>query len=94
MNSRTNPIVIIGTGLAGYNLAKEIRKLDAECASLKDQKRKQACVNEIDEFYVTTARRGRVRNGAVYMPPFEGTLSQEAMWSIKAYLETRREKPL
>lgn len=24
-----NPIVIIGTGLAGYNLAKEIRKLDA-----------------------------------------------------------------
>ncbi|HEY5602226.1 MAG TPA: FAD-dependent oxidoreductase [Gammaproteobacteria bacterium] len=25
-----NPIVIIGTGLAGYNLAKEIRKLDKE----------------------------------------------------------------
>jgi rubredoxin-NAD+ reductase len=25
-----NPIVIIGTGLAGYSLAKEIRKLDAE----------------------------------------------------------------
>jgi hypothetical protein len=28
------------------------------------------------------------------MPPFEGTLSQEAVWSIKSYLETRREKPL
>jgi mono/diheme cytochrome c family protein len=39
-------------------------------------------------------RRGRTRNGAVYMPPFEGTLSQEAMWSIKSYLETRREKAL
>lgn len=26
----TAPIVIIGTGLAGYNLAKELRKLDAE----------------------------------------------------------------
>jgi mono/diheme cytochrome c family protein len=39
-------------------------------------------------------RRGKVRNGAVYMPPFEGTLNQEAIWSIKAYLETRREKPL
>lgn len=25
-----NPLVIIGTGLAGYNLAKEFRKLDAE----------------------------------------------------------------
>jgi hypothetical protein len=28
------------------------------------------------------------------MPPFEGMVSQEAMWAIKAYLETRREKPL
>lgn len=28
------------------------------------------------------------------MPPFEGILNQEAMWAIKAYLETRREKPL
>ena len=27
-------------------------------------------------------------------PPFEGILNQEAMWSIKAYLETRRERPL
>ncbi len=75
-------------------IAPDLRKLDGECASLKDAKRKQACVNEIDDFFLTTARRGRVRNGAVYMPPFEGTLSQEAMWSIKAYLETRREKPL
>ncbi len=28
------------------------------------------------------------------MPPFEGILNQEATWAIKAYLETRREKPL
>jgi mono/diheme cytochrome c family protein len=34
------------------------------------------------------------RNGAVYMPPFEGIFNQEAMWAIKAYLESRREKPL
>ena len=44
---------------------------------------------EGDEVFVM-----RVRNGAVYMPPFDGVLSQEAVWSIKAYLETRREKPL
>ena len=41
-----------------------------------------------------SVRRGKVRNGAVYMPPFEGMLSQEAMWTIKSYLETRRERPL
>lgn len=30
MTNTTAPIVIIGSGLAGYNLAKELRKLDAE----------------------------------------------------------------
>ena len=75
-------------------IAPDLRKLDNECATLKDEKRKAACVKEIDDYFLTTARRGRTRNGAVYMPPFEGVMSQEAIWSIKAYLETRREKPL
>jgi cytochrome c-550 PedF len=75
-------------------IAPDLRKLDNECATLADEKKKSACVKEIDEYFQNTVRKGRVRNGAVYMPPFEGTLSQEAVWSIKSYLETRREKPL
>jgi cytochrome c-550 PedF len=74
-------------------IAPDLRKLDNECAALKDSAKKAACVTEIDDFFLTTVRRGRSRNGAVYMPPFEGVMSQEAIWSIKAYLETRREKP-
>ena len=75
-------------------IAPDLRKLDNDCASLKDAARKAACVKEIDDFFLTTVRRGRTRNGAVYMPPFEGTMNQEAIWSIKSYLETRRDKPL
>lgn len=75
-------------------IAPDLRKLDNECASLKDEKKKSACVKEMDNYYATAVRRGRTRNGAVYMPPFEGTLNQEAVWAIKTYLETRREKPL
>ncbi|WP_444814945.1 cytochrome c-550 PedF [Variovorax brevis] len=75
-------------------IAPDLRKLDNECATAKDDKRKAACVKENDEFFLTTVRHGRTRNGAVYMPPFEGVMSQEAIWSIKAYLETRRDKPL
>jgi cytochrome c-550 PedF len=73
-------------------IAPDLRKLDNECATLKDSRR-TACVAEIDEYFVSTVRRGRTRNGAVYMPPFEGVMNQEAIWSIKAYLETRRDKP-
>lgn len=75
-------------------IAPDLRKLDNDCASQKDEKKKSACIKEIDDYYLGSVRRGKTRNGAVYMPPFEGTLNQEAMWSIKAYLETRREKPL
>jgi cytochrome c-550 PedF len=75
-------------------IAPDLRKLDSECATLKDPNRKNACVKEMDGFFLAAVRGGRTRNGAVYMPPFEGMFSQEAMWAIKAYLETRREKPL
>jgi cytochrome c-550 PedF len=43
---------------------------------------------EGDEFFIQRIRNGVSRNGAVYMPPFEGTLTQEAMWAIRAWLET------
>jgi cytochrome c-550 PedF len=75
-------------------IAPDLRKLDNECATLAQPAKKAACVKEVDEYMSTTVRRGRVRNGAVYMPPFEGVLNQEAIWAIKSYLESRREKPL
>jgi cytochrome c-550 PedF len=75
-------------------VAPDLRKFDNDCATTKDAARKTACVKENDAYYLTTVRHGRVRNGAVYMPPFEGTFDQEAIWAIKAYLESRRERPL
>lgn len=41
---------------------------------------------EGDQWFLERARGGAVRNGNVYMPPFEGVLNQEAMWAIRAYL--------
>lgn len=73
-------------------IAPDLRRIDADCATQKGPKQ-EACVKEIDEYFQTTVRKGRTRNGAVYMPPFEGILSQEAVWAIKSWLETRREKP-
>ena len=75
-------------------IAPDLRRLDNDCAALKDAARKAACVKENDDYFLNTVRQGRSRNGAVYMPPFEGVFNQEAMWAVKTYLETRREKPL
>lgn len=68
-------------------IAPDLRKLDRDCMTMAN---KDGCFKEIDEYFQNTVRKGRVRNGAVYMPPFEGILPQEAVWAIKAYLETRR----
>ena len=75
-------------------IAPDLRKMDNECATQKDPKKRDACVKDVDDYFSSTVRKGRTRNGAVYMPPFEGTLNQEAVWAIKSYLETRRERPL
>lgn len=73
-------------------VAPDLRKLDADCTDMADAKKKQACIVEIQEYYAATVRYGRVRDGRVYMPPFDGILSQEAVWAIKTYLESRRER--
>ena len=75
-------------------IAPDLRKLDNECSAHKDKAKQASCLQEMDEYFSGKFRRGVTRNGAVYMPPFEGVLNQEAAWSIKSYLETRREKPL
>ena len=80
-----------GIDAVSGGIAPDLRKLDRDCVSLKNEAKKQACYKENEKYFLTSVRGGKVRNGAVYMPPFEGVFNQEAMWAIKAYLETRRE---
>lgn len=42
-----------------------------------------------DEWYMERVRNGYSQNGAYKMPPFENIISQEAMWAIRSYIETR-----
>lgn len=72
-------------------IAPDLRKLEDDCTSLADPKKKQACKGEVSQYFTATVRKGRTRDGRVYMPPFDGVLSQEAVWAIKTYLESRSE---
>lgn len=42
-----------------------------------------------DEWYLDRVLNGYHQNGAVKMPPFDDVLSQEAIWAIRTYVETR-----
>ena len=44
---------------------------------------------ESDAWFIQRVRHGAVIQGRVYMPPFEETMQQEAMWAIRSYIDTR-----
>lgn len=44
---------------------------------------------EGDEWFVYRVRNGAVRNGVPYMPKMADHLSQEALWSVRAWLLTK-----
>jgi len=44
-----------------------------------------------DEYFQMRVRNGSVRNGVTYMPPFGEIFSEEAIWAIRTYLDSRYE---
>lgn len=47
-----------------------------------------------DEWFVYRVRNGAVRNGVPYMPKMADYLSQETLWSIRSWLETKYDENL
>lgn len=79
----------VGTSAYNQNCAR-CHGLEAVSGGIAPDLRKLDLDPDTDVFYRNSVLAGKVRNGAVYMPPYAGILSQEAIWAIKAYLETRR----
>ena len=82
-----------GLDVISGGIAPDLRQLDRDCVIQKDEAKKQACYKDNDAYFLVSIRHGKTRNGAVYMPPFEGIMNQEAFWSIKSYLESVRMMP-
>ena len=79
-----------GIAAVSGGMSPDLRELDSECIDQKDEVKKKACFKEVDDFFMSITMKGKVRNGVEKMPAFKGTFNQEAVWAIKAYLETRR----
>lgn len=41
-----------------------------------------------DEYFIEKVKNGVIRNGVTYMPPFAETFNDQAIWSIRAWLDT------
>ena len=85
---RKNPQAVqIGMSAYNQNCAR-CHGLEAISGGIAPDLRYLPQGDEGDEIFLQRIRKGSVRDGRVYMPPFEGLFSQEAMWTIRAWLET------
>lgn len=80
----------VGTSAYNQNCAR-CHGLEAVSGGIAPDLRKLDLDKETDIYFMQSVLRGKVRNNAVYMPPFEGMLPQEAIWAIRSYLDTRHE---
>ena len=80
--------VKIGTSAYTQNCAR-CHGLDAISGGIAPDLRYLEPGIDGDEWYKYRVVNGAVRDGRVYMPKMAEHLSQEALWAIRAYLETR-----
>ena len=78
----------IGSSAYNQNCAR-CHGLEGVSGGIAPDLRRLPIDKETDDYFQQSVRSGKVRNGNVYMPPFEGVLSQEAVWAIRSYLDTR-----
>lgn len=80
----------IEIGARGYNSnCARCHGLDVKSGGMAPDLRAVEPTEEGDAWFVTRVRGGATRGDAVKMPPFEGLLSQEAVWAIKSYIDSQ-----
>lgn len=75
---------------ASGGIGPDLRTLDASCRKIADEPIRQACMRDQDHYFRTTVLEGKVIVGVRHMPAWRDVLSQEAIWAIRTYIESRR----
>lgn len=82
----------IEIGSSGYNSnCARCHGLDVKSGGAAPDLRYLEDDAEGDIWFINRVRKGYHQNGVTKMPKFEGLISQEAMWAIRAYIDSRPE---
>jgi cytochrome c-550 PedF len=77
-------------GKSGFNQnCARCHGIEAESGGIAPDLRYLDKGEDGDAWFINRIRHGYTQNGITKMPAFEGILSQEAMWSIRTYLDSR-----
>jgi cytochrome c-550 PedF len=82
--------VALKIGTSGYNQnCARCHGIEAISGGIAPDLRALEKNQEGDKWFLNRIRHGAKINGDTKMPPFEGLLSQEAMWAIRTYIDSR-----
>ncbi|MBK7900983.1 MAG: c-type cytochrome [Azonexus sp.] len=77
-----------GPDALGKGPGPNLRRLSAYCKRIVDASLQRECFGDNDAYFVKSVLKGKTRVGVVHMPPWEGVLSQEVLWALKAYIDS------
>lgn len=84
--------VAIEIGSRGYNSnCARCHGLEAKSGGMAPDLRELGEGESEDAWFISRVLQGAVVGGRQKMPPFEGLLSQEAIWSIRTYIDAQPE---
>jgi cytochrome c-550 PedF len=82
--------VAVEIGSRGYNSnCARCHGLDVKSGGMAPDLRALGETQSDDAWFITRVLHGATINGRQKMPPFNGLLSQEAIWSIRTYIDSR-----
>ena len=70
-------------------IGPDLRMLNAACRKIVDESRRAICLRDQDYYFLKSVRDGKTIVGVTHMPAWRDFLSQEAIWAIRSYIESR-----
>lgn len=78
-----------GVEAGGRGPAPDLRLLGKYCRRVADQELRSTCLRDADDYFRRSVLFGKVRLGIVHMPAWKDVLSQEMVWAVRSYIESR-----
>ncbi len=79
-----------GLNAESGGMAPDLLKLDGDCLDLASKVKQASCMKDTDHYFREITLNGKKNGEGRYtMPAYGGVFTQEAVWAIKAYIDSR-----
>lgn len=84
-----------GLNAVAGGVAPDLLKLDADCLDMDSKEQQEACLKDTDAYFKEVTLSGKKNGEGRYtMPAYSAVFSQEAVWALKAYVDSRTHEEL